>query len=197
LLELLLFYCVPRRDTNELAHQLIVRFGTLTGVLDADVNELMSIPGIGEHAATLLKFIPHIARRYRTARAGSIAVVDSVEKAGRYLLDYFFGYTVEVVYALFLSADQHVRQCARVSGNDEPELVHITPRRLVHMALDCGADKIILAHNHPGGNAMPSPQDRAVTEKLALALDAVGIKLVDHLVIAGDDFVSFLDSGWI
>src|SRR5665648_913180 len=108
ILELLLFYAIPRRDTNELAHALIHKYGSLSGVLEADPKDLGSIPGLGENSAVLLALIPSLARIYLKDRWGTRPVLNSTAKAGEYILSLFAGRTYEVFYVICLDAQHNV-----------------------------------------------------------------------------------------
>ena len=192
-LELLLFYAIPRRDTNALAHQLIDHFGTLDAVLSAPVEELMRMDGIGENAAVLLKLVPKVMQKAKLSASKDI-IINSTEKAGDYLLERFRGEKNEVIYQLCLDRKGKLLSCRRLNegGADSTEL---NIRRLVENALLVSASGVILAHNHPSGIALPSSEDYATTERVQTALSIVGVTLVDHIIVADDDFVSMADSG--
>lgn len=199
LLEMLLYYAVPRCDTNELAHKLITRFGSYSAVLEASVDELMTVDGIGENAAVLIKLVPEINKRYmlRKMQEGSAAAsttIDSVGKAGRYFLAKFAYETVEVTYAMYLDSKNKIISCREISrgvvnGTD------ISIRAIAEQALSCKATSVIIAHNHPDGIPVPSAEDELTTQKIKVALSTVGIRLADHIIVAGDKFVSFADCG--
>lgn len=192
-LELLLFYAIPRRDTNALAHQLMDHFGSLDAVLSAPVEELMRMDGIGENAAVLLKLVPRVVQKAKLA-ANKEIIINSTEKAGDYLLERFRGEKNEVIYQLCLDRKGKLLSCRRLNegGADSSEL---NIRRLVENALLVSASAVILSHNHPSGIALPSSEDYATTERVQTALNMVGVALVDHIIVADDDFVSMADSG--
>ncbi|MBS6366125.1 MAG: DNA repair protein RadC [Clostridiales bacterium] len=194
-LELLLFYANPRQDTNPIAHRLLNQFGTLSAVLDAPVELLESVKGVGENAALLLHLIPCVCRRYLIDRASYEQILDSTEKAGAFLVPYFFGARDEMVYLLCLDAKCKVLDCRMLSvGGVNTAAVSV--RKIVEAALACNATSVVLAHNHTSGIALPSKEDEATTRQIRTALDAVGILLVDHIIVADDDFVSMADSGF-
>lgn len=194
-LELLLFYANPRQDTNPIAHRLLNQFGTLSAVLDAPVELLESVKGVGENAALLLHLIPCVCRRYLIDRASYEQILDSTEKAGAFLVPYFFGARDEMVYLLCLDAKYKVLDCRMLSvGGVNTAAVSV--RKIVEAALACNATSVVLAHNHTSGIALPSKEDEATTRQIRTALDAVGILLVDHIIVADDDFVSMADSGF-
>lgn len=194
MLELLLFYCVPRKDTNELAHLLIDRFGSVSKVMDAPESELMKISGVGENVATFLHLVKEASRYYQVDSIRKGVQVSSVEDCGRYMMPYFIGRQVETVFLLCLNANCSVISCREV-GEGEINSAIISPRTIVEMALAEKASTVVLAHNHPSGVAIPSQEDVVATKRLATALATVEVTLFDHLVIADDDYVSLAQSG--
>lgn len=195
-LELLLFYCIPRQDTNELAHRLLERFGSFAQVLDADLEDLQTVKGIGESAALFLKMVPASARYYQVDKArleGKPLL--TIEDCGAYMLPYFLGRPNETVYVLCLDAKGKAI-CCRMVGEGGINSAGVPIRRIVELALAVKATSVVLAHNHPSGIALPSHEDVAATQRVATALEAVDVILVDHLVIADDDFTSMVHSGF-
>lgn len=194
-LELLLFYCIPRKDTNELAHKLLERFGSLSQVMETSIDELMTVEGIGQNTATFLTLIPAAGRFYSVDRISRTKVLKTIDACGQYLLRYFEGRSHETVFLLCLDAKCKVLCCQQV-GEGGVNSAGVPIRRVVEMALAANATTVVLAHNHPSGLALPSHEDVATTRKVALALDAVEISLADHIVVADDDFVSMVQSGY-
>lgn len=193
-LELLLFYAIARKDTNELAHRLIDRFGSVSRVMDASIPELMSVPGVGEHVATFLHLTKEAGRYYQVDSVQKGVQVKDTEDCGRYLLPYFIGRQVETVFLLCLNANCNVISCREV-GEGELNSAIISPRNIVQVALAEKASTVVLAHNHPSGVALPSQEDVMATKRLAAALATVDVVLFDHLIIADDDYVSLTQSG--
>ena len=193
-LELLLFYSIPRRDTNELAHRLIERFGSVSRVMDASTEELMQVPGIGKHTATFLHLAKQSGRYYQVDSNRKGAVMMDIEDCGKYLLPYFIGRQQETVFLLCLNANCKVISCREVGAGDLNAAV-ISPRRVVEIALAEKASTVVLAHNHPSGVALPSQEDVLATKRLAAALESVDVTLFDHLIVADEDFVSLAQSG--
>lgn len=192
-LELLLYYAIPRRDTNELAHRLLARYGSLAALLQAPVEDLQRTEGIGESAAVFLKLVPAFV--YKAQRsAGQETILNSTEKAGRYLLSCFAGERNEVIYQLCLDRKGKLLARKRLSegGSAAAEL---NIRRLVENALLSSASAVILSHNHPSGIALPSREDYATTQQAQDALRTIGVELLDHIIVAEDDYVSLADSG--
>lgn len=193
-LEVLLYYAIPRSDTNPIAHALLERFGSLDAVLEAPQAELQKIDGVGENAAQLIALIPQLERRHLLSRARQQTILDTTAKCGRYLVPFFHGEQEEVVYLLCLDAKCKVIDCIPVHRGGV-NVVGISIRNIVKAALGCNATSVVLAHNHPAGLAYPSFEDRQTTKILKQALDAVSVVLVDHIIVADDDFVSLRDDG--
>lgn len=193
-IELLLFYAIPRQDTNELAHRLLDRFGSLAGVLEATPEELLQVKGIGENALTLLKLIPQMDRRYQMSKNADQKRIRSSEDAGKVLVPRFRYAREEVVYLLSLDSRNLLIACDEMGRGTLGE-ASISVRSIVETALKRNAAAVILSHNHVDGFAIPSKADQLATRQIRDALTLVGITLSDHIIVAGDDFVSFSDSG--
>ena len=193
-LELLLFYCIPQKDTNPLAHALLDRFGSLSQVLEAPVEELRKVPGVGDHTATFLHLITEAGRFYLVNRSFQEKILPTLESCAEFMLPFFFGRKVETVFLLCLDAKCKVL-CCREIGEGSINAAGISVRRVVETALNAGATTVALAHNHPSGLALPSAEDIQTTRRVAMALSAVEIQLADHIVVADGDYVSMVQSG--
>ena len=196
ILELLLYYAIPRRDTNPIAHALMERYGSLPAVLAAPMEDLKRTEGIGESAAVLLHLVPQVCRRARLAQVGEDQVLNSSERAGAYLLECFDGESREVIYQLCLDRKGKLLACKRL-GEGSVASADLDVRRRVENAILTGASAVILAHNHPSGVALPSDGDYTATMRVRAALNAIGIELADHIIVADGDFVSMADSGYL
>lgn len=192
-LELLLFYAVPRVDTNPIAHALLDHFGSLSQVLEAEPAELTKIAGIGESAALLLHLVPQLGRKYMVDRTAECRVLPTLESCAQYLTPRFFGRKTETVFLLCLDAKCKVLGCKEV-GQGGANSTAVSVRRIVETAIGVNASAVVLAHNHPSGLAVPSPEDIQVTRQIAQALKAVEIVLADHIIVADDDYVSIAAS---
>lgn len=195
ILELLLFYIIPRRDTNPIAHALINQFGSLYQVLEAPVDELEKVEGIGPNAALLLSLITAVARAYMLDRTEKQFSLNTIEECCEYLKYSFVGKREEVVYLLCLDAKCRFLGCREV-GRGSVNSANVPIRRIVEIALGMNATSVILAHNHPSGDARPSPEDIGTTRRVAAALNMVDVILVDHIIVADDDYVSLVQSGY-
>ena len=193
-LELLLFYALPRQDTNPLAHALLDHFGNLEAVFEAPLEELVKVPGIGENAATLLKLIPAVSRRYEMCKNDFSEILDSTTKAGDYLAARYLFERDEVVYIVCLDAKRRVICCKALFRGDVNS-AEVSVRKIAELALVKNASAIILSHNHTSGIALPSREDERTTKRVKDALEPMGITLLDHIIVAGDDYISMAESG--
>lgn len=193
-LELLLFYAIPQGDTNPLAHTLLKRFGSLSQVLEAPIEELRKVSGVGEHTAIFLHLITEAGRYYFVNRSTQESILTSLESCANYMLPFFFGRKVETVFLLCLDAKCKVL-CCKELGEGNVNAAGISVRRVVETAINSNATTVILAHNHPSGIAVPSNEDLFTTRRVAAALDAVDVHLADHIIVADGDYVSIAQSG--
>ncbi len=182
LLELLLGYAIPRGDVNPLAHRLIARFGSLSGVMEASAEELMSVSGVGEYAACLVRLLPAVSRRCAIDRAETPCVYDTLGKLTEFLRPRFSGLTTERVYLVLLDNGMHMIDC-RVISEGSVNSSAVTVRRIAELCLYMHAACAVLAHNHPKGIAVPSGADLDVTRQIESALEIIGVPLLEHLII--------------
>lgn len=194
-LELLLFYAIPQKDTNPIAHALLNKFGSLPQVLEAPVEELEKVPGVGRSAAILLSLATAVGRYYMVERGKESLELKTIDACCDYLQNFFIGRRRELVYLLCLDAKRRVLACREV-GEGSVNSANVPIRRIVEMALAANATTVILAHNHPSGIALPSAEDIATTRRLAAALATVEIILADHIIVADGDYVSLASSGY-
>ena len=190
-LELLLFYSIPQKDTNETAHMLINRFGSLSAVFDAPYDDLLTVPGISEHSATLIKLIPAISRRYAMEKNSKVTKLSSIEDIGKYLVARYLGVTEETVLLLLLDNKFGLIDCVKVHEGSVNSSA-ITMRKLIETALFKRASMVVLAHNHPSGVALPSSDDLFTTQQVKRAFDLVEIGMLAHIIVAGDTFTNIL-----
>ena len=188
-LELLLFYSIPQKDTNEIAHLLIDRFGSLSAVLDAPFEDLIGTPGIKEHSALLLKLIPALSRRYAMEKNSKAGCLTSMDKIGSFLVDRYVGITDETVFLLLLDNKFRPIECVKVHEGSVNSSA-ITLRKLVETALFKRASMVVLSHNHPGGMPIPSSDDIFTTREVAKAFELLEIKFLGHILVAGDKFIN-------
>lgn len=194
-LEMLLYYTISRGDTNELAHILINTFGSFSQVLEASVQDLRKVHGIGEQTATMLHFVGSMFRYYLVEKKNiECKSLNTINECISYLKPYFTGKKNEVVYILCLDSKCKILLC-KMLGEGSINSAAIPMRKVVDVAMSSNATSVILAHNHPGGIALPSPDDVATTKQLASTLRSVDVILADHVVFADGEGVSMVQSG--
>jgi len=192
-LELLLFYSIPRRDTNEIAHNLINRFGSLVNVLDAAPEELCKVEGVGEASATLISFTAQLARRYLAEQSVEKTSFRSSQDFQRYVASKFLGQKNEIAYLFCLDNGMRLLHHCRVSLGTKYS-VSLDNRTLLETAFRHNATKVVLAHNHPNGLCAPSSNDIQLTEAAAKLFREVSIQLLDHLIVADGECFSMAGS---
>lgn len=193
-LELLLFFALPYKDTNILAHRLLEHFGRFASVLDADYHELLRVPGVGPNTATLLCLLPEFFRRYELTKREPKPMLRTRHQAGEYICKLFIGLRYECFYLVCLNAQRQALKAALLSSGTIDE-VAVYPRVAVETALRHQAHSVLLAHNHPAGHLQPSRADLDLTAGIVAALSAIGIPTLDHIVAANNGFRSFTEMG--
>lgn len=194
LLELLL--CFTSENPDTLAKKVHEQYPTFAQLMEADVEDLSKIKGLNSDGVLLLRLVPEMHRRYFLSRSHVEDRLKDSHDFGHYLLPYYYGARDEMVYLLLLDSIGKVINC-RMVGHGSVNSANVPVRRLVQDALVANASGVVIAHNHPNGVAVPSPEDVSTTVFLRDTLDALGIVLVDHIVIADDDFVSLRESGYL
>lgn len=193
-LELLLFYCIPMKDTNELAHKMIKEFGSLASLFEANPKDISKRCDVSENIGILVSMIPPLARRYFKVKSGERPVLNSTTKAGEYSVSLLAGRNNEVFSVICLDSQNRVNYTDIINEgtiNEAP----VYPRLIVETALRHQANSVILAHNHPGGTLQPSNADIEITKKIIAAMDPISIKVMDHIIVAGDKYYSFAEKG--
>ena len=189
-LELMLFYVYPRKDTNEIAHKMLDKFGNLHNLLEADPAYIMEQCGVTENVAIFVSLIPHLSKRYSTSRWDKKVVLDNTKITGKFATSLFIGKHYECFYVICLDAQlQLINSVLLQEGTVSYANVYI--RNVVEVALRHKASSVILAHNHPSGCLKPSEPDKTVTYAIRAALESSDIELIDHIIVGGEKFLSF------
>lgn len=191
LLEVYLYSSISRRNTNDIAHKLIDRFGSLAGVLDADINELMEVDGIGEISAQQIKLLPAIFRAYGLSGREKREKFDTLRAAGEFGIALFRGKTTECVYALLLDNSMRKIDCIKVAEGPLNS-VSLDMRLLYKEILNKNVSAVILYHNHYGGLSIPSGTDISTTHQLEQELYKINAVLIEHIVVADNNFSPIL-----
>jgi DNA repair protein RadC len=181
LLEMILFYIIPRKDTNEIAHELITRFGSYSAVFDAPVEELCKVNGITENGAVLFKLIIAAIKEYQNDKVKDAKIINSTVAAKQYLEPKFFGEKIEKLMVLCLDSSNKAIKCDVVSTGTVSES-DVNRRKIAEVILANNAVSIIVAHNHPGGKAEPSKSDVTATKVMAMLTKSLNVKILDHII---------------
>lgn len=193
-LEYLLTFSIPQKDVNPLAHQLIRQFGSLNGVFNACREQLIEVPGIGEHTASLIMLIPQISKRYLDDPAAYARYsMSRIDDRIAYFIPKFVGAKEECMYAAFLNSSLELLACERLF-NGALDAVHVEGRKVIDLAVRYKAKSVIMAHNH-FGHLEPSMDDIIATQNLSAKLDACGIVLLDHIIVCRGKGMSLLREG--
>lgn len=192
-LELLLYFCFPRGDTNEIAHELINRYKTVGRVLQASPKELLTFNGIGENTTFFLSLLNATNGYINAEQIQNADMLYTIEDYGDYFLKLFKRTTKETVYLLCLDAKCMVLGHYLVCEGSVCS-VNLPVREIVNIALNTNAASVILAHNHPGGLAIPSQEDEQTTLHLANVLKSIDVILADHIIFSDEDYVSMAQS---
>jgi DNA repair protein RadC len=191
LLEMLLFYCVPRKDTNELAHIIINHFGSLEAVFSASESELMKISGIKENACVLISLVRELNRRCELEKVSDIKKFDTQVKFEEYLKPIFAMQNVEKLYMMMFDNSMRLIDSAFISeGTVNANMFNV--RTMVEKAYNAHAANVVIAHNHPNGRALPSQNDIDTTHDLDAAFRIMGINLCEHFIVADNKCVPIL-----
>lgn len=196
ILEYLLFSTIPRVDTNEIAHNLIDNFGSFSGVLNATVSELVKVPYINEATARMLTSIIPAARRAEISRLRNNVFLDTAKNAVNYIHPFFMNRNKELIYLVSLDISDRVL-CVNLIASGDVNFSAFDIKKAIEAACRNSAAKVIIAHNHPAGSLIPSDDDIDATRKLGVALTAMGIMLVDHLIFTATGYYSFYATGKI
>lgn len=190
IIELLLYFSIPQGDLNPTAHELISTFGSIKGIFEANFSDLIKVPKVGDHTATLLTLIPAITAKYMQSSFDNNAKLSSITAACEYVCSFFIGKKYESLYLICLNAQSKVNNVVCL-GEGTVDQLTIYPRKIVEAAIANNAYGIIIAHNHPFGSPAPSKKDLNTTKDIVSALEAISIKVLDHIIVSGKETFSF------
>ena len=194
-LELILFYAIPQGDVNPLAHELLLQFGSLSGVFNATHEQLMAVKGVGENTATLLRLVPAVGGRYLQDRVNLKEAYTESWQFQELFSSCFFGAQNEMAFLACFDAKRKLISCKKISEGDAVK-TDVSTRKIVAEALACNAVYAVLAHNHMTGIALPSPEDQVTTKRIFNLLREVDVRLLDHYIVVDGDMVSMRQSGY-
>lgn len=193
-LEYILFYAIPYRDTNPLAHKLLEEYGSLSAVFDAK-PQILKAAGYSDNVIGLIKLIPEISRRYHMDKTQNRSKIVEQNQLCEYFEPRFIGKTNEILYLLLLDSKSKEVFSGIISQGTVNES-SVPVRKIIQLAMTYDATSAVIAHNHPGGMALPSLDDIRTTKIVTNALGVVGIDLIDHVIVSDDDSISLRDSLW-
>ena len=192
-LELFLSVIIPRKDVKELSYSLINTFGSLEGVLNADVRDLMQVKGIGESTAVAISLIKDLYKRASLNRNCRIKSFNKIEDCFEFCRNLFAANVVENAYLITLDNLNNIINCYGV-GVGSASRTEVDDKKLVATAIRDNAVSVVITHNHPDTTATPSAQDLNYSIKLSQMLEFVGIKLLDHIIVGSDGCFSLRHS---
>jgi DNA repair protein RadC len=191
-LEYLLYFTMARQDTKPLAKELLARFGSLAAVMDAPEKELLAVEGVGSKTVRLLHLIPEYNRYYARSRVSDNKKLESTEQLGRYLMGQFHAIRQERLMLVALDDKYQLIKAVWVDSGTANS-VNTDLHKIATEAVSSGASVVVLAHNHPGGVAMPSRDDIYATGNIMRALGILGIHLLDHIIVTDEEYFSMKD----
>lgn len=189
IVELLLFFGIPYKDTNDIAHELIERFGDLNGVLEAPFEELVKVRGVGENAATLITLVHDISGIYNERRILSVNEDNEQNDYKNFISLKYAGETKEMVYLVCLDSQGKIQRCVKICDGT-PDSVTIDNRVIMETVIRFDSKNVVIAHNHANGFAVPSVADVTATRNIIPLLSGIGVNLVDHVIVSPDDVFS-------
>lgn len=192
-LELLLTYAIPRKDVKPIAKNLLKRFGSLSGVLDAGQKELEEVANIGPISSTLIRLVKETCGIYLAEKMRNKDVLSSPQAVLDFARVKLAGLPHEAFMVIFLNAKNKVLDY-KVLQEGTVDRAVIYPRRMVEEALAHHAAGIILVHNHPSGDSEPSPEDKQLTRSLTEAARTIDLRVLDHIIVGKEGYCSFLES---
>lgn len=192
ILELLLFYAIPRGDVNPLAHSLLDTFGSLANVLEASPEDLQKVKGLGPSAAGLLHLLPSVFQRYQISKLQG-EQYNSTQKIAEYLMGYYVDKPLEQLVVVLLDNSCKILRVCDI-GEGSASSVRINMRKLLKCVLKYNAAEVVLAHNHPRGCCTPSRSDIIQTRSVREFLEKIDVRLVDHIIVAENTWISLASS---
>lgn len=193
IIEMLLFFGIPQKDTNPIAHELIDRFGSFSGVLEASVTELKSVKGMTESAACLLTLFLPVYKRYVSDLRKKKLQFKNAKEIADYLRPLYLDTNNERIYALCFDLQDRLIAC-RIVGEGDIDSSSFDVRKLASIVLEVRAKKVILSHNHPNGTLVPSDGDSKVTKYAFDLLDLLKVQLIDHIIVTDSSYFSMVKS---
>lgn len=196
LLEVALYYCVARKDTNGLAHELLNEYGSLLNIFTADPVDLQNRCGITEYMSLFFITLSEVMNRCNYERTKIKTPLNTLSEVGKYCVSLFPNSKYEKFYLICLDNQRRLLNTSLISSGTINQST-IYKRLLVEKATRFNAEYVIFAHNHPGGIALPSTEDISLTKFMVAVLNTLDIIVSDHIIVAGDDYFSMSNKSMI
>ena len=193
IIELFLFYAFSQRNTNDIAHDLINTFGSISSVFDASLDDLINIEWVGYNSAILLKLIPEVTRIYLLDKHDNRSKIMDIESIKQTVINNFIGRTEEHVMLILFDVKMKML-FSGIIGKGNVNVADAYIQRILKLSSDYGASKAIIAHNHPSGLATPSSSDFYTTASIKSLLQMLNIRLLDHIIVADNDCISLAET---
>lgn len=192
-LEMLLYGTIPRGDTNEIAHHLLDEFGSISNLIEADPYEISKTAGVGMKSAVFLSLLHELVRRYEKEKIEQKPALTSITRSAQYCKMLLAFRPTERFYAICLDSRRQILHTAKISEGSIND-VYISPRLIAEKALRYKATGVLLCHNHPNGSVKPSSEDIFITGHLKKMLQPLGVDVIDHIIIGGNQYFSFCEN---
>ncbi len=197
ILELLLTYVIPRADTNPIAHRLINTFGSFANVLDAKVEDLIKVNGVGNKTANFISSIKHFFFAYNKSKLSKVTKINNMQSLLVFVGNLLSAKINEQFYAIYLDNNGTVKRYELISSGSVNQAA-VSVKKIMEQAISANACSVAVCHNHPGGKALPSAEDDKLTKAIALSLTINGVGFVDHVIIGAENkYYSYRQQGLI
>lgn len=194
ILELLLGYVIPRKDTNPIAHELIKEFGSLSGVLNAEINDLTKIKGVSNYSASFLVLLKDVFRKYKQSQVKDVTTITNTRQAIEICKSEIADLPQENILILCVDNSNRVT-LKKIISTGFSNKTTISIRKIIDVVVKNNSNNIILAHNHPNGKMTPSPEDDETTKNLVFTLALSDIVVLDNIIVGIDGCYSYFVSG--
>lgn len=193
-LEYILSMFVPRKDTNPMAHELINYFGSFANVLDANVDDLIKVSGLGKRTAIFLNSFQYILKRYKECKSKTLKIISNLHDIEMFIGDRIRYLPKEELHVIFLNSSNMLLTCKQI-GTGSNNKVTFETKSIIETALATNASSVVLVHNHPSGSCTPSPEDIKLTRELYFNLYLNGLNLAEHIIFTANSKYSFNEGG--
>lgn len=195
IIELLLFSTVPRKNTNKMAHQILNEFGSLHALFDATPQEILRRTEVSEQTAVLFSMIPQIFKRYSYSKNDKKLNFKNSKTMGEFIKLAFIGKVYECFYIMCLDNSLNVLS-HEIIQEGTLDIVQLNLRDIAEVAITNKSSYVVLAHNHPSGSQTVSREDILATSDIKYVLEKFNIEVLDHFVIANDNYISFAENNF-